>query len=241
MPVAPTPPVEPLRCPAQPPAKPCPAPPQAPTPTPPPNVELGVDGAAVAVIGLGRPGDSDRFAAWGGGAGLRVRHRTGATVLVDVRASGRALPFDLRMVRARVAVGVGYVLRVRSFELESVVAFTVEPWFLRHGGAESSLVDRNGFGREPKPLLGGFVRLVPGHVFRLHDDLQLRIGPRFELGASSALGDRGRVAQLQIVQNASRLEVGRVGGIELALGLDVTLWIGLRSGRRGAAARSRAR
>lgn len=238
MPVAPIAPVEPPRCPAPPAAKPCPEPPKTATPKPPPNVELGVDGAAVAIVGLGRPGDSDRFAAWGGGTGLRVRHRSGATVLVDVRVSGRALPFDLRMVRARVALGLGYVLRVRSFELESAVAFTVEPWFLRHDGAASSFADRNGSGRDAKPMLGGFVRLVPGHVFRVKEDVQLRVGPRFELGASSALGDRGRVAQLQIVQDDARVEAGRVGGIELALGLDVTLWLGLR---RREASRSRAR
>ncbi|HWB76638.1 MAG TPA: hypothetical protein VG755_16850 [Nannocystaceae bacterium] len=238
MPVEPIAPVEPLRCPAPPPAKPCPAPAKPATPIPPPTVELGVDGAAVAILGLGRPGDSDRFAAWGGGVGLHMRHRSGASVLVDVRVSGRALPFDLRMARARVALGVGYVLRVRSFELESTVAFTVEPWFLRHEGAESSLADRNGSGRDAEPLLGGFVRLVPGHVFRVKDELQLRIGPRFELGASSAAGDHGRVAQLQIVQGDTRVEAGRVGGIELALGLDVTLWIGIR---RRAASGSRAR
>lgn len=238
MPVAPVEPVEPPRCPTPPPAKPCPERAEPTTPVPPPNIELGVDGTAVATIGLGRPGDSDRFAAWGGGTGLHLRHRSGASVLVDVRVSGRALPFDLRMVRARVALGVGYVLRVRSFELESTVAFTVEPWFLRHDGAASSFADRNGSGRDAKPMLGGFVRLVPGHVFRLKEDLHLRIGPRFELGASSALGDRGRVAQLQIVRDDTRVEAGRVGGVELSLGLDVTLWMGLR---RRSASRPRAR
>jgi hypothetical protein len=224
---------EPVRCPVLEPRPPCPEPAKrvAPPPPTPPAFEIGIDAASVALLGLGAPADADRFAAWGGGAGMRLRHRSGVTPMLDVRVAGRGLPFALRLVRTRVAIGLGYVWRARGFELETAIAFTVEPWRLRNHGATRSLADSEGAARATRPLLGGMVRVVPGHRFAVGERVQLRVGPRLELAASSVVGDRARVAELVIVDGGDRVAIGRLGGIELALGVELTLWIAPRRPR----------
>ena len=77
--------------------------------------------------------------------------------------------------------------------------------------------------------LGRADKLAPTHAASFQVEAgDVRLGPRLELSASSALGDGGRVAAL-LVDDAGRLRtVGRLGGWELGLGLDLVVWIPVR-------------
>lgn len=196
-------------------------------PPPPPPLELGIGVVPTVAIGLGEPDDADRFVGAGGALALWLRHRTGLLVGAEVRMLGRRLPLDTSSLRTRLGPALGYAWRTGSFELAATAAFGVEPWSVRAGGQRSALDDSDGAPRRRRPLLGGSLSIVPAHRFE-RSGVAVRIGPRLELSASSAIGDRGRVAAL-LVDDAGRLRtVGRLGGFELGLGLDVVVWIPTR-------------
>lgn len=221
-------------CPQPKPPAPCPAPTTAASSnaTPPAELELGLGIAPSVAIGLGEPDDADRFTAAGGDLGIWLRHRSGALVGAEVRVLGRALAFHTSIVRTRIGIGVGYAWRRGSFELASTAAFGVEPWSVRAAGSRSDLGDTEGQERAGAPLLGGSIRIVPAHRFEI-GGVGVRVGPRVEVAASSAIGDGGRVAQLFVDDGDALASIGRIGGWELGLGVDVVVWIPLRP-KRGA-------
>lgn len=222
-------------CPACPPVKPpppCPKPAiTTEPPPPPPRLELGVGIAPSIALGLGEPTAPDRFTAAGGDLGVWLRHRSGALVGADVRVAGRALAFDTSILRTRVGVHLGYAWRREGFELATTAGFGVEPWSVRASGSRSALDDEAGAERTGRVLLGGNLRIVPAHRFELRG-VAVRIGPRLEIAASSGVGDGGRVAELFVVEDADLVSIGRIGGWELGLGLDVVVWIPLRAAQR---------
>lgn len=196
-------------------------------PQAPPTLELGVGASPMTAIGLAAPDDADRFVGAGAGLALWMRHRTGALVGGEVRMLGRRLAFDTSLLRTRIGFSVGYAWRRGSFELATAASFAVEPWSVRADGKRSALGDPDGQARRRRPLLGGGASIIPAHRFRV-GRVDVRLGPRLELSASSALGDGGRVAAL-LVDDAGRLRtVGRLGGWELGLGLDLVVWIPVR-------------
>lgn len=221
------------QCP-EPPREPAHVPPTSarPPPPPPPPAELGLVLGTAPVVGLGAPDDADRFVGWGGSVGLHVRHRSGFVGLAELRVLGRRERFDEALVRTRVGLGCGYAWRRGRFELETAAEFTVEPWTLRRDGSRSELADLQGQPRDGQPLLGGFVRVVPGLHFAPRQRLRIRFGPRFELAGSSAARDRGRVATLVAPDDGRLATLARLGGIELALGAELSVWFGV--GRAGA-------
>ena len=192
-------------------------------PRPVPLLELGVVMAPGVVLGLGQPIHTDRFAGIGGELGVALRHRSGALVELDARFVGRPLADVARLLRGRFALAAGYAWRWHdSFELAAAGAFTVEPWSVRASGDRAGFADPSGSRRVQRPLLGGALRLSAGHLFETTRGVKVRVGPRLELGASSAPGDGGRVVELL---DQSLRPIGRIGGIELSLGLDVVVWI----------------
>lgn len=194
---------------------------------PPPMVEIGVSVAPVVAIGLGAPSDADRFLGSGGGLGLWLRHRNGLLVGTEVRALGRRVPFDAAIFRTRIVASLGYAWRRGQFELATTGSIVVEPWWVRAGGEVTDLGDPDGGARRRRPLVGGGVSMVPAHHFALRN-VGVRVGPRLDLTASSAIGDRGRVASV-VVNDAGRLRtIGRLGGWELGFGVDVMVWIPAR-------------
>lgn len=205
-------------------------PPTAPVSRPPapPPFELGVGLLAASATGLGAPADADRFVGGGGAVGLWMRHRSGLLVGTELRVLGHRLPLDTSLVRTRVGLALGYAWRRGAFELATTAALGVEPWWVRAGGRASDLGDTSGRAAPRRPLLGGGVSIVPAHRFSA-GAVDVRLGPRVELSASSAIGDRGRVAQLLVNQAGELRTVGRLGGWELALGLDVVIWIPVRT------------
>jgi hypothetical protein len=225
-------------CPPPKPPAPCP-PPSQPTPPPaaaPAALDIGIGVAPMVAIGLGDPADADRFTAAGGDVALWLRHRTGVLVGADVRMLGRRLAFDTSILRTRIGLALGYAWRRNSFELATTAALTVEPWSVRASGSRSMLGDPEGAARTGAPLLGGALRIVPAHRFEI-GGIAVRLGPRLEVAASSAIGDGGRVAQLLVDAGGDLTTVGRIGGWEIGIGIDAVVWIPVRAKRR---ARTRA-
>lgn len=220
-------------CPTCPPAEPVVCPPgttvgdTTPPPIPPPPLEVGFDVAGAAVLGLGQPDDADRFVGAGGGAGVRLRHRSGFVVHLDARVLGRGSDYGHNILRTRVGVGLGYVWRRNAFELETTAAFVVEPWSLRADGSKDALATPAAEATKPGPLLGGVLRIAPGFRIQRSPDLALRVGPRLELASGATLGDGGRVAELDVIDNGRLTAIGRVGGVELSLGAEVVVWFGV--------------
>jgi hypothetical protein len=214
-------PVAPPPCPA------CPKPvastevaPPKPAPTPPPRVEVGLHARLGAILGLGAPTDTDRFAAWSGDLGVRLRSRQGVVALAEFRAAGREAAFEQRLVRMRAGVGIGYAWRGEHVEIETLALATVEPWTLRNAGARASFADD----RRTRPLFGGALRFVPGWLAQPSPRVRVRVGPRLELAFSSTARDRGRVIQLVVDDGERLVPIGRIGGLELDLGLELVLW-----------------
>ncbi|MBX7083482.1 MAG: hypothetical protein K1X88_30015 [Nannocystaceae bacterium] len=209
-----------------------PAPPQCPEPAvhhvdaplPEPAIELGIGITPLAVLGLGPPRDADHHAGSGGALSLALRLRNGLLVTAEGRFAGRGMADTATLLRGRAALGIGYAWRRNAFELAGTAAFTVEPWSVRASGSRRAFADEQGTARPRRPLLGGAARIVAAHVWRTKGGTRLRLGPMVELAASSAPGDRGKVVELL---DQGLRPIGRTGGLELGLGVDLTVWFGL--------------
>ena len=204
-------------CPEPPPAAPAQP---APEPAPPARLELGLHAQLGAILGLGAPTDTDRFTAWGGDLGLRLRSRKGVVALVEARVAGRETAYEQRLVRTRVGLGIGYAWRGEHVEIETLALATVEPWTLRSHGTRASFTDD----RRIRPLLGGALRFVPGFLAQPSPRVRVRVGPKLELAFSSAIGDGGRVIQLLVDDGTRDVPIGRLAGLELDLGVELVLW-----------------
>lgn len=209
---------------------------------PPPVIrrfELGLTPSGSLLVGLGPGGVSGPS----GGAGLDVDLRlpVGALVSVGLRHATRGDEVA-RVHRFAVHVAGGYALRVRSFELRTIAGFVVEPWFVSENGDVRNL--RNEDGDRAGPLLGGLVSLSPGWFYRKRESstVALRLGLRAQLELTNLAS--GGVGRVRVVQSTGVEEIARVGGVELVLGADATLWFTLKRvgarADRGRVARMRA-
>ena len=131
------------------------------------------------------------------------------------------MPIRVRVIRTRIGIGAGYAWRRGSFELATLGQVTVEPWVARIDGERA----RFGDGRRERALVGGALQLAPGLYLPTRDRISLSLSPWIELAASGNPRDRFRVPRLELPgEEAVRL---RVGGLELSVGIRLTLWIGL--------------
>ncbi len=216
------------------------APPAVVAPVPIERFELGLTPSGALLVGLGPGGVSGPS----GGAGLDVDLRVpvGALVSVGLRHMTRGDEVA-RVHRFAVHVAGGYALRRKSFELRTIAGFVVEPWFVSEAGEVRNL--RNEDGERAGPLLGGLVSLSPGWLYRRRptSSVALRLGMRAQLEITNLAS--GGIGRVRVVQSTGAEEIARVGGVELVLGADMTLWFtvakraGGRAGR-GTAARTRA-
>lgn len=233
-------PVEPRASePAAEPAAAGPAPPRAPVPArrEARRAELGLLMGVGGSLGVA-PGSNVAASAVGlGELGLDVRWPGGGVVSANVRVGGRR-PSPFSVVRTRIAVGGGYVLRRAAFELPIRVWLAVEPWGVRAHGRGTPVIPLEGTAREV-PLWGLVARAEPGLrvAVRARPSLAMRVGPYVELAGSAAWSDGAGVPRLR---DAGTGEViARLGGLELGLGLCVQLWIAsARGGSRGRSARA---
>jgi hypothetical protein len=208
--------------------EPCPEPPPPePEPEPRPSShELGLTPALGSILGLGPPTDVDRFAAWGGGLGLGFRFRSGALIVADVRVSGRGHHTGYSIVRTRVGLGGGYVVRVADFEMPAVLSATIEPWIVMSDGHAHGTTTPPGESESRQLLAGGAVRLSPGYRIEPSPNVSLRVGFRVELAASWIADHDTGVARLLIGGDDPQPAL-RVGGAELLTGIDTTVWFRL--------------
>lgn len=204
--------------PPQPRPEPEPTPPTVPkpvpktTPPPPPRWEFGLNLAGVLDLAAGPPRFASTLAAAGGSLGLDLRHRHGALLGLELRTLGRGAA-DHRLVRFRVAALAGYALRRGRFELPIALGLAIEPWWL-DGGVTVH------------PLYGAFLRTTPGlYLAQDRGPLRgLRVGPRLELGGSFLVDDGPHVAGISQQAAPANTELFRLGGLELSLGVELTLW-----------------
>lgn len=210
-----TPPAEPTPQPDPPPPQPTPPPAAKPVPKaspPQPRWEYGLNLAAALDLALGPPRHASTLAAAGGSLGLDLRHRRGLLLGLDLRTLGRRAG-DHGVVRLRVAALAGYALRRGRFELPIALGLAIEPWWLDAG-------------LSVRPLYGAFLRTTPGlYLAHQRGPLRaLRIGPRLELGGSFIVDDGPHVAGISQQTDTGKLALFRLGGLELSLGLELTLW-----------------
>lgn len=214
---APAPAPEPKPAPVPPgatPPAPTPIPQPVPKTTPPPRWEFGLNLAGLADLALGPPRFASTLAAAGGSLGLDLRHHRGLLLGLELRTLGRRAD-DHALVRLRVAALAGYALRRGRFELPIALGLAIEPWWLDAG-------------LTARPLYAAFLRTTPGlYLAQDRGPLRaLRIGPRLELGGSFLVDDGPRVAGISEQRDTSNAQLFRLGGLELSLGLELTLWFG---------------
>jgi hypothetical protein len=115
------------------------------------------------------------------------------------------------------------VLRRRALELEASAWVTGEPWSVRDGLASARLVA--GATGPSATLLGGAVRLAPGLRWAPSSG---RVGFRFGAWAEAAVSGmpaRGfEAARITVASPREARPPVRVGGVELALGLELSTW-----------------
>ena len=228
-------------------AVPLPAPKPTPTPTPPTEPaaaparpsevaraieatqrwELGPFIAGVAVLGVGPPTDLDGFVGAGAALGLDARPRSGGLAAMALRVLTHAND-ELRIVRVRVALAGGYVLRRRAFELTARAGASVEPVILRDGGSVPDLRKPSGGAVASAPLVGVLAGLAPAYVLRAQRrPLALRLALELELAASmEARSPPGAIRYVDAIP-ATPVPLVRAGGVELALGLAIGGWFGV--------------
>lgn len=220
----PTPP--PIRRVARPQPAPAPSPAPAPTPTPvvvrepPPRWRIGVQAHAQLVLGLvpSRRGTPT----FGGGSSALARAPRGLSFGVAARWT-TAEASGYRLLRTRVSALVGWTGIAGELEWSALVGPSVEPFAVSRGGDRRALAGLSGrsvlFGAAAIAAVGYRVRL-PGP-----QPTSLRVGIHFEL-ASSVL-DSGGAAQVLVREAAGDRLLFGAGGLEAALGADLTVWFDL--------------
>ncbi len=199
-----------------------PPPPRQPAP-PRPRWEWSLVTHVGAAIRLGPTDYGVRMTGAGGGLAIEARAPIGASVGLELRGLGRR-DEPLTFGRVRVAVSAGYVLRRRRFELPLSLALAVEPWWVVNAVGEPVLFS-DGTEAARRPLFGGYVRAAPGlRVERPGKAASaLRVGPRIELGGEMLYYGKPVIGGLADATGAPHF---RLGGLELALGVEVAVWFG---------------
>ena len=203
-------------------AVPKPVPKTSPVPTPRWDYGLGLAG----LVDLAGPPRFGAVLGGGGGSlGLDIRGRQGALLGLELRGLGRGVA-ERSLVRLRIAALAGYALRRGRFEMPIALGISVEPWWV-----DPTITNR--------PLLGALVRASPGlYLARPRGPLRaLRVGPRVELAGSFVVDHGPRVAAISQAGAAGNTPQLRLGGLEINLGLELTLWLG-RPARAPSPARS---
>ncbi|MBK7828020.1 hypothetical protein [Nannocystis sp.] len=204
---------EPEPFPTPPPPEPTPAPVPKTSPVPTPRWDYGLVLAGLVDL-AGPPRFGAVLGGGGGSLGLDIRGRQGALLGLELRGLGRGVA-ERSLVRLRIAALAGYALRRGRFEMPIALGISVEPWWV-----DPTITNR--------PLLGALVRASPGlYLARPRGPLRaLRVGPRIELAGSFVVDDGPRVAAISQASTTGNTPQLRLGGLEINLGLELTLWFG---------------
>jgi hypothetical protein len=196
------------------------------TTDPPPRLEISIGLGVPMIVGLGPPNDADRFAAWGGNVSSHARLPRGWIFGGRVRVAGRRVG-DAAIVRARFAVTAGWDLRRHGLGLMTEIGPTVEVWGARRAGERATFdptaVDAT------RPLLGGMLRVSPGWRSEPRRGRAYGVGGFAELAAASVMSTG--VARIVVQDAVTGPRTGRVGGVEVAAGLEASIWFGVGARR----------
>ncbi len=192
-----------------------------------PTLELGVALALGAGLGLGAPATGVA----GGGGGLRLDLRLPRGVVLGAGFRGHTRGRDeLTLGRYRGALLAGYSLRRGGFELVALAGASLETWQVTRRGAPVVYAASGPDGASL--LLGGLARLaLGGRVAARQRPLSARFGGFVELAGSARSSGRAARISRRSAEGA-QATVFVLGGAELAIGVEVELWIGLRRARR---------
>lgn len=193
----------------------------------PPRLELGPTVGVGGIIGAGR-----RAAGWRGAVGhlgVDLRGRRPWIAGVDLRFGSLAVA-DLRLSRLRVALAGGVVLRQGAFEAPIVAILSLEPWWF--GQVPTDMAPTSSEDDGPRPLLGAGLRVTPSYTAPLGERARIRLGARFEVSAAGE--PRGGRLRAPLVRDAATGATrAGLGGPELTVGVDLTLWLAPRPRGRG--------
>jgi len=190
--------------------------PRAPTP---PTWWLGPRLGGEVVLGVGPPVSERGLVAGGATLGVDAMHRRGGLVAADVRVAARSTD-ALQVLRVRVALGGGWVLRRGRFALPLRAAISIEPVVSR--GA--TLRDRDGVSASPRPLVGALVRGSPSVVWWLRSG-RAAVRASIELEVAASMEARAKPGVVRYVEAGDAVRgIGRAGGVELAAGLGLGAW-----------------
>jgi hypothetical protein len=217
--------------PEQPPPEPVVAPPIERAPPPDPPVaprpwQLGLQGGAGALVGLA-PAERRTRPAFGGGVRPSFRAPVGVAVGTSLRIAGQSRQGH-RLTRMRVGVDVAYVGRARELEWIVGVGPTIEPFAVTSSGQRSTLGRTTGSGATV--LYGGALFVSLGYRIALPAKVRplssVRIGVTTEL-AESVLASGASARVLLPTDDGDAETLFSLGGTELSIGVDVTLWFDL--------------
>ena len=187
-----------------------------------PDIGLGLQGALV--MGMGPPTDTDIVVGGVGGLEVGIRSLNGVVVTLGARTLTRT-ERGHRMLRVQASGAAGYGWRWRAFELVALGYVSVEPWFLLSSAGRESTRTSRPEDSSSSVLLGGGARLSPGYRFAVSPKHALRLGLRVEAGGSAmAPGGVGRITTQSA--DGSVEPLFRLGGFEVATGLELVWWFG---------------
>ena len=189
------------------------------TPTPSPEIGVGVRGVVAA--GFGPPRDVDALIGGGGGLTVGLRLPVGAMFAAEARAVSRRSA-ALQLTRVRVALAGGYAWRRAGFELIALGFVHAEPWFVTDRGKRRDVTTADPNAVFSSVLIGGGLAIAPGFRIPVGTRSSARIGLRLEAGGSSMT--RGGVGRVTVEGDGGLEPAFRLGGFELAAGVDLSWW-----------------
>lgn len=194
-------------------------------PRPPATLELGLAADFTALVGLTPPRDVSALRGLGGAVHIDLKWPRAVVLGLGLRGLARAHD-DLHLARLRGAVTVGWLARRGRFEALLAAGLSLETWRVRQQGDPVYYAEP---GADIRPLLlGGLVRAAPGVRLVAGPRLALRLGAWLELAASVL--PTGAAARLSRTRHdgAATTPLFALGGIELAMGLELAAWFTLR-------------